>query len=36
MTLIELLTNPKGQRSLALFDPKEVQAVEALLIEKNG
>ena len=35
MTLTDILADPKGQRSLALFETAEIRAVEALLLEKE-
>jgi type I restriction enzyme M protein len=36
MALNDILSDPKSQRSLALFEPKAIRAVEALLTAKNG
>lgn len=36
MALNDILSDPKSQRSLALFEPGAIRAVEALMIEKNG
>lgn len=36
MTLNDILLDPKGQRSLSLFEPAALRAVESLLIEKNN
>jgi type I restriction enzyme M protein len=36
MILNDLFTDSKSQRSLALFEPKAIRAVEAMLTVKNG
>ena len=36
MALNDILSDPKSQRSLALFEPGAIRAVEALMTEKNG
>lgn len=36
MTLSDIISDPKSQRSLALFESNSIRSVEALLFEKNG